>query len=126
MNATKIYRKFGPSEHPEDATMAMPLSVKAFFDAGQRADPGALAAAFLDDAIVRDEGARHEGLTAIREWWTAAKRKYRHTALPIEMTGMGDVVSVCAVVTGSFPGSPATLTFNFTLRDRKIAALEIA
>jgi hypothetical protein len=28
-------------------------------------------------------------------------------------------------VTGLFPGSPATLTYTFTLRDRKIAELEI-
>ena len=53
--------------------MTMPDSVKAFFDADQRGGPEALAAAFLDDAVVRDERTRREGLTAIRAWWTAAK-----------------------------------------------------
>jgi ketosteroid isomerase-like protein len=102
----------------------MPDSVRTFFDA-ERVGPEALAAAFLDDAVVRDEHTRREGLAAIREWWTAARRKYQHTAMPIEVTGTGDTVSVCAVVTGRFPGSPATLTYAFTLRDEKIAALEI-
>ena len=105
--------------------MNMPDSVKAFFDADQRGGTEALAAAFLDDAVVRDEGTRREGLPAIRAWWTAAKQQYRHTAMPIEVTGTGDAISVCAVVTGQFPGSPATLTYIFTLRDRKIAELEI-
>ncbi|WP_460451048.1 nuclear transport factor 2 family protein [Alsobacter sp. SYSU BS001988] len=105
--------------------MDMPDSIKAFFDAEQRGGPEALSAAFLEEAIVRDEGARREGLTAIREWWEAGKQKYQHTAMPIEMTGTGDAISVCAVVTGRFPGSPATLTYSFTLRDGGIAELEI-
>lgn len=104
--------------------MTMPDSVKAFFDA-QRIGPEALAAAFQDDAVVKDERTRREGLAAIRDWWTAAREKYQHSAMPIEMTGAGDAVSVCAVVTGRFPGSPATLTYTFTLRDQKIAELEI-
>ncbi len=104
--------------------MTMPDNVKAFFDA-ERLGAEALAAAFLDDAVVRDERTRREGLAAIREWWTAARQKYQHTATPIEMIGTGDAISVCAVVTGRFPGSPATLTYTFTLRDQKIAELEI-
>lgn len=104
--------------------MTLPDSVKAFFDADER-HPEALTDAFWNDAVVRDEGARREGLAAIRLWWTAAKQKYQHTAMPIEVTGTGDAVSVCAVVSGQFPNSPVTLTYTFTLRDRKIAALEI-
>ena len=104
--------------------MMMPDSIRSFFDA-ERVGPGALAAAFLENAVVKDERTRREGLAAIREWWTAAREKYQHTAMPIEVKGTGDAVSVCAVVTGRFPGSPATLTYTFTLRDRKIAELEI-
>lgn len=106
--------------------MHLPDSVKAYFDAEQRADPQALASAFLEDAIVRDEGGRYRGMVAIHRWWMAAKAKYQQTAMPIEAVGSGDDISVCALVTGKFPNSPATLTFNFTLRDRKIAELEIS
>src|SRR5690242_1510921 len=104
--------------------MTMPDSITTFFDA-ERLGPEALAVAFLEDAVVKDERTRREGLAAIRDWWTAAREKYQHTAMPIEVTGTGDAVSVCAVVTGRFPGSPATLTYTFTLRDQKIAELEI-
>lgn len=104
--------------------MTLPDSIKSFFDA-ERLGPEALAAAFLEDAVVKDERTRREGLAAIREWWTAARQKYQHSAMPFEMTGTGDAIAVCAVVTGQFPGSPATLTYSFTLRDRKIAELEI-
>jgi len=104
--------------------MMMPDSIKTFFDA-ERLGVEALATAFLDDAVVKDERTRREGLPAIRDWWTAAREKYQHTAMPIEVKGTGDAISVCAVVTGRFRGSPATLTYAFTLRDRKIAELEI-
>ncbi|WP_293868507.1 nuclear transport factor 2 family protein [uncultured Alsobacter sp.] len=102
----------------------MPDSIRAFFDA-ERRGPDALEIAFLDDAVVKDERTRREGLAAIREWWTTARQTYQHTVMPIDMTGSGDAIAVCAVVTGRFPGSPATLTYSFTLRDRKIAELEI-
>jgi hypothetical protein len=104
--------------------MTMPDSIRTFFDA-ERLGAEALAAAFLEDAVVTDERTRREGLPAIREWWAAAREKYQHTAMPIEMMGTGNAVSICAVVTGRFPGSPATLTYTFTLRDQKIAELEI-
>ena len=104
--------------------MTLPECVKAFFDADEH-HPERLEAAFLEDAVVRDEGARREGLTAIRAWWTAAKQRYQHTAMPIEMKRAGEEIAVCAVVTGKFPSSPATLTYTFTLRDQKIAELEI-
>lgn len=104
--------------------MTMPDSIRTFFDA-ERVGAEALAAAFLEDAVVKDERTRREGLAAIRGWWTAAREKYQHTAMPIEVKGTGDAVTVCAVVTGRFPGSPATLTYTFTLRDQKIAQLEI-
>jgi hypothetical protein len=124
MIATKVHLRLGSSVHSEETTMMMPDSVKAFFDA-ERSGPEALADAFQEDAVVKDERTRREGLAAIRDWWTAAREKYQHTAMPIEIMGTGNAVSVCAVVTGLFPGSPATLTYTFTLRDRKIAELEI-
>ncbi len=106
--------------------MQLPDSVKAYFESEQPADSEAFLAAFTDDAIVEDEGARREGLDAIHAWWTAARRRYQYTAKPIETTGTGNPITVRAVVTGNFPGSPTTLTYRFTLRDRKIALLEIA
>ncbi|QIB33161.1 nuclear transport factor 2 family protein [Ancylobacter pratisalsi] len=105
--------------------MDMPESVKAYFDAERRNDPDALVAAFAAGAAVRDEGAVHEGIPAIRSWWVAAKKKTHHVTAPIEMSGSGDKVSVCALVSGDFPNSPVTLDFAFTLEQGKIVELEI-
>ena len=105
--------------------MDMPESVKAYFDAERRNDPDALVAAFATGAVVRDEGAAHEGIAAIRRWWVAAKEKTHHVTAPIEMSGGADTVSICALVSGDFPNSPATLDFAFTIEQGKIVALEI-
>lgn len=105
--------------------MDMPGVVKAYFDADKRNDPDALAAVFSADAVVKDEGTRHQGVGAIRNWWMAAKQKYHHVAEPIETAGADDKVSVHATVTGEFPNSPATLDFSFTVKNGKIVGLEI-
>lgn len=105
--------------------MGMPDIVKAYFDADRRNDPDALVQVFSADAVVEDEGARHEGVGAIRAWWVAAKEQFRHVAEPIETTGTGDKVSVRATVSGEFPNSPVTLEFSFTIQDDKIVALRI-
>lgn len=103
----------------------LPHPVAAFFDADDRNDPHALVAAFCREGSVTDEGVRHQGSDAIRNWWTAAKDKYRHVAVPIEVAPAGDRTRVRATVTGRFAGSPAMLNYTFTLADGKIAGLEI-
>ena len=105
--------------------MQLPSPVRAYFDAEQHNDADALATAFTDDAVVRDEGAEHVGSAAIRDWWQAAKTKYRHVAQPLEATTADDRTVVRARVTGEFPGSPATLKFSFMLAGDRIARLEI-
>lgn len=105
--------------------MHIPSVVKAYFEADNGGDAEALIPLFSTTAVVEDEGARHEGMSAIRTWWLAAKRKYHHVAQPIESSGAGDKVSVRAKVTGQFPSSPATMGFFFTIDDGKIVALRI-
>ena len=106
--------------------MDMPDIVKAYFDADRRNDPDALVAVFSADAVVEDEGARHEGVSAIRSWWAAAKEKSHYVTEPIEATGKDDKIKVRAKVSGDFPNSPVTLRFSFTVNNDKITALEIA
>jgi len=105
--------------------MVIPESVHAYFDADQQNDPARLTAVFETNAVVHDEGLCHVGHAAIAAWWLAAKAKYHHVAQPIGATQAGDDVIVQARVRGDFPNSPVTLTFVFTLRHEKIAALSI-
>jgi hypothetical protein len=81
---------------------------------------------FAHNAVVRDEGRTHTGHAEISDWWSAAKAKYHHTAVPREIREEKRNTIVLATVTGQFPGSPADLTFNFQIDDGLIAALEIS
>jgi len=105
--------------------MQLSPPIATYFEADRRHDADALAAAFSDDAVVRDEGAEHAGPEAIRAWWLAAKARYRHVAEPLDATEADGTTVVRARVSGEFPGSPATLTFVFTLAGARITRLEI-
>ncbi|PTX01093.1 nuclear transport factor 2 family protein [Pararhodobacter aggregans] len=105
--------------------MNLPAAVSTYFTARAPEDGAAFAAAFAPEAIVHDEGQRHQGGPAIRDWWLAAKARYRHEAVPLEVSEQDGKTRVRARVTGDFPGSPAVLTFAFGLRDGRIADLAI-
>ena len=75
----------------------------------------ALPECFASDATVRDEKHTYRGLAAIKEWKTLAKRQYRHTLAPLEVTDRDGKTVLKAEVAGNFPGSPVTLDFSFVL-----------
>lgn len=105
--------------------MDMPGIVNMYFDADSRNDADALSETFAPEAVVEDEGARHQGVVAILRWWVAAKKAASYVAEPLESTVDGDKALVRAKVSGRFPGSPVTLTYSFTIKDGRIARLEI-
>lgn len=105
--------------------MHLPASIHTYFTARAPEDSEAFAAAFAPDAMVRDEGQNHRGPQEIRNWWLAAKAKYRHHAEPIDVAEEEGRTLVKARVNGDFPGSPAVLTFAFSLAAGRITALEI-
>ncbi len=108
--------------------MATELSgiVKAYFDAERRDDIETRTACFAENGVVRDENKTIEGRTAIKEWMADAKRQYAYTAEPLNTQTRDDgAVIVTAKVAGTFPNSPITLDYAFTLQNGEIAELEI-
>jgi hypothetical protein len=105
--------------------MKLPPAIQAYFDADTDTFSPAPTTAFATDAIVKDEGKTLVGHAAIAEWWRAAKAHYQATSQPREISGSAERYTVRAEVTGQFPGSPATLSFIFTLKNNEIATLEI-
>lgn len=93
--------------------MTLPEPINRFF----RAD----FTAFDADAILQDEGATHRGPSEILAWWREAEARYQHTVTPESLDG----TTVTAKVSGNFPGSPARIRSAFTLKNDRIAALEI-
>lgn len=105
--------------------MKLPNAIEAYFEADRTMNESLLLAAFAQEAVVRDEGAEHQGIEAIVAWWHAAKNRYHHVAEPLEQSAEGNRVDVRSRVSGQFTGSPALLDFAFTLAGDKIVGLEI-
>ena len=96
-----------------------------YFSAANAHDVAAMSAAFTVDSLVKDEGREHRGLAAIREWMKETTEKYDYKVEPIEWSQMDRKTVVLVSISGTFPGSPITLQYEFTLQGRKIARLEI-
>jgi hypothetical protein len=106
-------------------SILLPPPVDLYVKIENSGDVEALSECFASDATVRDEGHTYEGLAAIKEWKSDTKTKYNHTVVPLEVAHRDGKTVLKAKLSGSFPGSPVTLEFNFVLKDGKIVSLEI-
>lgn len=96
-----------------------------YFAAANALDVHRTVALFADEAVVTDEGKAIRGRKAIHEWVERTMRDFSATATPERVDLRDGGVAITALVSGSFPGSPARLTFRFTLAGNRIAGLEI-
>lgn len=103
----------------------LPAPIAAYYAAKNRHDIEGMLAPFAADALVHDEERDYRGHAAIRVWMEETTRKYAVTVEPETLTPEGERIAVRALVSGNFPGSPAHLTYHFTLADGEIAALSI-
>ena len=104
----------------------LPIVLQRYFDAQNAHDIEAMVACFAPDAAVRDEGRDISGTEAIRAWKKQTSAKYRIMAEPLECRSEADRTVLVAKVSGNFPGSPANLTYRFSLAaDGRISALEV-
>src|SRR5436309_4635626 len=104
----------------------LPDILQRYFQAQNAHDIEAMVACFAPDAAVRDEGRDIVGTQAIRAWKMETSDKYRITAEPLESRAEADTTIVVVKVSGTFPGSPANLTYRFGMSaDGLISALEV-
>lgn len=104
----------------------LPSVLQRYFAAQNAHDIEAMVACFAPDAAVRDEGRDITGTRAIRAWKIETGAKYRVTTEPLESRSEGDKTVVVAKVSGTFPGSPANLTYRFGFSaDGAIGVLEV-
>jgi hypothetical protein len=106
-------------------SLQLPVPIERYIQIANSDTPEAVPECFAADAIVRDEGHTYEGVAAIKHWIAATKKKYGHTVTPLELAEHGGQSVLKARLTGSFPGSPITVHFNFVLADGKIRSLAI-
>lgn len=103
----------------------IPAVASEYFTAANAFDVDRTVALFADEAFVTDENKEIRGRKAIHEWVERTMREYSATATPERADVREDGVSITALVSGTFPGSPARLTYRFTVAGDRIAGLEI-
>jgi hypothetical protein len=96
-----------------------------YFAATNVHDVAAMIANFAEDSVVKDEGREHHGAAAIRTWMKETIEKYDFKLDPIEASRTGRKTAVLVSVSGTFPGSPIRLQYEFTVDAQKIARMEI-
>lgn len=106
--------------------VSLPGRLDRYFTAQNAHDFDTLVDCFTTDARVRDEGEDIVGPEAIRAWKERTSAKYNVNVEPLTCHPQNGRSVVVARVSGSFPGSPANLTYRFHLAvDGRISALEI-
>lgn len=107
----------------------LPPAIEQYFAAANSRDAIGFAAAFADDAEVRDEGQLYRGREQIRQWRELVQRKYTVTASPHSLVQRDGRVVVTALVEGDFPKAglpdPLHLEYRFGLRQGLVETLEI-
>ena len=105
--------------------MNLPPVIQGYIEASNAHDVKGIVDCFADDAVVRDENATRHGKIDIGRWATETIQKYKFHFKPLsaDERGVGRIVSV--EVSGSFPGSPITLDYHFSIANDKIQSLII-
>lgn len=106
-------------------TEPLPAPIAAYVAANARLNPAEMLAPFAPDAVVFDEGGRHEGHAALSAWIQVASLRYAAIFTPSAWREDQGRVVVDGETAGAFPGSPLHFTFHFRLVDGAIAELEI-
>lgn len=112
-------------ETKNSSMIDLPAPVAAYWTAANAGDCVAAAGCFAAAATVRDEGHTHRGSEAIAGWIEQTTRSAHPAVEPLRCAADAGRLLVTAKVSGSFPGSPVELDFEFTLANGKIEELEI-
>ena len=106
--------------------LELPEPLPRYFAAQNALDTHGMTACFSPDAVVHDEGGTYIGSEAIRGWKRDTIAKYGITIEPLKAAQQDHETVVVARVAGNFPGSPANLTYAFSVSpDGLIRTLDI-
>jgi ketosteroid isomerase-like protein len=103
--------------------MNLPKVVTDLIKTQNNFDSVAYANCFTETAVVFDEGKTHNGRKEIEKWIDKANKKYQATMKPLEYSDTEHTLKT--EVSGTFPGSPVVLTYQFELEAGQIQSLKI-
>ena len=104
---------------------ALPTPIAAYVEANAQLDLEGMLEPFAADAVVRDNGAVHQGRAGIRSLLQEAVIPAKAIFTPDTVRHENGQVVVEGPAHGDFPGSPIRFTYRFTLDDDTITALDI-
>jgi hypothetical protein len=105
--------------------MNLPAVIPRYIEASNAHNVKGIVDCFADDAVVRDENATRHGKIDIGRWATETIQKYNFQFKPLGADERGTKTILSMEVSGSFPGSPVTLDYHFTIANDKIESLII-
>ena len=104
--------------------LKLPSIIQKYVEASNKHDVKSILACFSDDAVVRDEGREFRG-KEIRTWIVETIEKYKFHFKPVSIKDNNAEMVVAIEVSGTFPGSPVTPDYHFTMDKEEILALAI-
>ena len=105
--------------------MNLPPVILKYIEASNAHDAEAIVECFADDAVVRDENATRHGKIDIGCWAKETIQKYKFHFNPVSADEREAETILSVEISGSFPGSPVTLDYHFTIANDKIQSLII-
>lgn len=105
--------------------MNLPKVLTDLVKAQNEFDAVAYANLFSETAVVFDEGKTHKGRLEIERWIDHSNKNYQAVMRPLEYTENGTTSVLSAECSGTFPGSPIVLKFNFDIFDGQIQNLKV-
>jgi hypothetical protein len=105
--------------------MNLPKVIQDLVNAQNNFDSTAFADCFSETAIVFDEGKNYTGKTEIKNWIEKSAKEYNAVTKPLDFEGGAEKGSLKTEVSGTFPGSPLILTYNFEFKGNYIQSLMI-
>ncbi|MBV9787413.1 MAG: nuclear transport factor 2 family protein [Chloroflexi bacterium] len=106
-------------------TPALPNPIADYVEANAQLDVDGMLKPFAADAIVLDNGSRHNGHAELRTLLEEAVVGAKAIFTPDTVRHENGQVVVEGPAHGDFPGSPIRFTYRFTLENDTIKALEI-
>ncbi len=103
----------------------LPKPVAAYVEANAQLDVDGMLKPFAVDAVLSDNGKRHEGHAELRTLFEDEVIAVKAIFTPDAVRHEGGQVVVEGPAHGDFKGSPVRFTYRFTLENDAIQALEI-
>jgi len=104
---------------------ALPKPIAAYVEANAQLDVDGMLRPFAADAVVLDNGGRHEGHAEVRTLLEEAVIGAKAIFTPDTVRRENGQVVVAGPAHGDFKGSPIRFTYRFTLENNAIKALDI-